>query len=160
MSGLFVQYCGGHLEIEGQTAGWISMMNPAWCVLDATELWEYGSRRGKDRVLPGASGVRAYRRRKTATTYSLPMPVWGEANRLGVAYPDVETGFETNYDFLVDQLVTDPGTTAGTRNARLTRPSGAVKTGPVHVLAVPIGVGIGGRRLCTLELSIPGGRLT
>lgn len=157
MTALHVSYADGNLEIDS-----VPLRGPAWNVTDLTDLWQYGDRRGQDRIIPGAAGVRPYRRRRTVTAYSLPMVIIGDVDPNGDPYDgcdDVWVGFETNYAGLVSALVSDPGTVAGTRTAVLTMPSGATRTGDVHVTGIILGQGFNGRALATLELSLPNGQL-
>ncbi len=48
-----VTYCldDGELEIEGQSAGWVSLKTYAWALLDTTPLLEYADRAGSDDLI-------------------------------------------------------------------------------------------------------------
>jgi hypothetical protein len=154
-------YCldDGQLEIEGETAGYIALKCPAWALLDTTVLEQYGDRAGQDRRLPRGT-IRAFRRRITSRQESMPFVIVGAVTEAGDPNLDPHIGFEENYGFLRDELVVDPGTVDGTRQARYTTPSGAVRTGRVHVLAIPLGEGSAGRYFATVELNIVDGMLT
>ena len=144
-------------------AGAISLVNdPLWMVSNLGMLWVRGEVRGSDVLMPGADGVRPFRRRPTVTAYSLPFVISGDV--------DYETGeacssdddrwvaFERNLAYIDDNLVAPPGTREGTREARMTMPSGAERWADLHVLrltgrvedATFVGV---------MNISIPAGRL-
>lgn len=154
-------YCvdDGQLEIEGQSAGWVPLKCPAWSLLDVTVLLEYADRTGSDRRLPRGT-IRPFRRRPTSKHLSMPFDITGAFTPEGDVNVDPFAGFETNYGYLVDQLVVDPGTVDGTRAARFTTPTGDVRTGAVHVLAIPLGEGEQGNYRATLELSLVDGLLS
>lgn len=149
----------GQFEIEGQTAGYVSLKCAAWALLDTTPLLEYADRTGRNRRLPRGT-IRAFRRRPTSKQLSMPFMLTGAVTPAGDDNVNPYTGFEDNYGFLVDELVADPGTLAGTRTGRYTTASGDVRTGRVQVLDVPLGDGEQGRYRATLELVLVDGMLT
>lgn len=151
MTALPVNLTDGQFEIEGETAGWIALRCPAWYVLSLAELDEYGDRTGADRRLPRGT-TRRFRRRPTITQHSMPFDITGEVTPEGEWNENPLSGWESNYGFLRDELVVDPGTTDGTRAARYTRPSGVVVVGALTVLAIPVGEFENGVSRCTLEL--------
>ena len=69
-----------------------------------------------DRIIPGATGVLAYRRRATVTVRSLQMLISGTHDRTGAAAADRYEGLQTNVEYLVDNVV-DPA--AAGRSVRL-----------------------------------------
>lgn len=150
-----------YLEIDanpGGVANMIPLATYAWEILDLSPLWSSAKKRGSDRLVPGVAGVRSYRRRRTVTVRSLPMIVYGDLDQNGAAYADAREGLETNIAYLEANLVEDPGTTAGTRNAILHRPL-STKSGAVHVLGLELApLGPSSVR-AVLELSIPAGKL-
>lgn len=157
----------GELAIQG-VSGWLSLHTYAWNVTDLLELWLGGDKRGQDRLLPGTADFIPYRRRYTVTTYSLPMVICGDVHQDGTPYADPWVGLETNLEFLRAQLIADPATTAGTRAATLTMPSGVDRSAAVHVLGITPGRHLEGTNQLSgahgvvvealLELSIPSGR--
>lgn len=149
--------CDGQLTVDGE-----ALRCSAWWVLSLSPLWASGPIRGADRLLPGVTGVRAYRRRRTVATYSLPMLIVGSHDKLGVALADEWAGLRANVDAL--RLVTDPVNTGdGTRALVLTMPGGGTRTGTAHVSLTLgetiVGSGQAGLR-ATLDLSIPAGTLS
>lgn len=117
----------------------ISMINPpAWITPDVGQLYLYGDKRGKDKLMPGSNGVRAYRRRPTVTLHSIPIAIAGDYDYLlSDDCPDDEwVAFQHNLDYLQDNLVADPGTRAGTRQSLLTMPDGEERWADIHVLRI------------------------
>lgn len=144
-----------YLEIDG-----VPLFTYGWETVDLSELWAGGDVRGTDRLIPGAAGVRPYPRRTTVSIRSVPMVVYGHTDADGVPYADVRAGLEANLDFLRAN-VTDPTNVGdGTRTATLHLPSGATRTGDVHVVGFSLSpVGPAAVR-AVLSLSIPGGVLS
>lgn len=148
----------------------ISMHTAAWNCADLFELWFGGDLKGTDLDVGPVTGSRPYPRRFTVTRRSLPFAVVGSHDRFGARYADHWIGLELNLTYL-RQNVLDPVVSAtGTRLAVLTMPSGAQRSGPVHVLGLTPtfrGEGIDLRTgeptvllLGNLELSLPYGVLT
>jgi hypothetical protein len=133
------------------------LATPAWRITDLTPLWSGPDLRGGDRVLPGATGVIAYRRRATATRLILPGVIWGDKTRENVATSDVRTGLHDNLDAFYTAIVAPVASDPGTHAATWVKP-GTDKTANVHV------VGFTPRQLSprsirfTMELSLPTGR--
>jgi hypothetical protein len=147
----------GVLAIDG-----IDLSNgPAFYTPDLTPLWgtEYDVR-GKDRLVPGRVGVLPYRRRINVTTTNLNLIVSGHDAYDGAGRATAIAYLEANVAYLRDHLVVPPGTTTGVRSAVLTMPSGAVRSGPVHVLKMVLGNATAGWLPATLYLSVPGGVFT
>lgn len=135
------------------------LATPAWRLTDLTPLWSSAEVRGSDRILPGAPGVRAMRRRPTATRLILPGVVWGDRNRENTPYGDVRTGLHTNIAALQAAVIEPPTTGDGTVAATWVIP-GTDRTANVHVLAfTPTKLSPRSIRF-VLELSIPTGRFT
>jgi hypothetical protein len=144
------------------TIGGVAMNGPAWKVLNLYELWQPANVRGSDRIIPGATGVLAYRRRVTVTVRSLQMLISGTHDRTGAAAADRYEGLQTNVEYLVDNVVDPVGSGDGTRSAVLTMPDGSTYTEPVHVLGLELGdVSLDGSwAKAVIELSIPSGRFS
>lgn len=142
------------------TIGGVAMNGPAWKVMNLHALWQPANQRGSDRIIPGATGVVAYRRRNTVTAVSLQMLISGTHDRNGVAAADKFEGLQVNVEYLVDNVVEPTGASDGTRSAVLTMPDGTTHTEPVHVLGLQFGeTSLDGAWLkAVLELSIPSGR--
>lgn len=159
MSGFDCDSPDGQLTVAGT-----AMRTAAWWTDDLALLWQSGDERGRDRIIPGATGVKPYRRRRTVTTYALPMLVLGGVNSAGVAQADPWEGFQANVTAL--RAVTDPtGTGDGTRALVLTMPDGSTRTGSAHVslrLGTPIRGWRSGNQVTAraiLNLSLPLGAL-
>lgn len=131
------------------------LATPAWRIMDLSVL--YGmSKRGGDRVLPGASGVHPLERKVTIRTVSLPLLVFGAQNREGTPYANLNLGIDDNVDALMDAIVDEVGSTAGTRAAIWHRATGNY-TADVHVEGLePETWGRGWVRF-SLDISIPAG---
>lgn len=146
----------GELTISG-----VSMHTYGWNVIDVRDLWTVIAVRGQDRLIPGVSGLRPKRRRFTATPHSLPMVISGLHTPDGepITDPDARiVQFQDNLDFLMNNVVDEVATTAGTRTATLTMPSGGSRTAAIHVLSITPGTWTPAVLRCTLDISIPGGR--
>jgi hypothetical protein len=134
---------------------------PAFYTPDLLDLWGTGfDTRGKDRVVPGRVGVMAYRRRPTVSQHSVGLIISGYDAWDGTPRISTMLNLEANIARLRDNLVLPPGTAQGVRSAVLTMPSGAVRSGPVHVLKLDLGKVSAGWLLATLAVSIPGGLLS
>lgn len=152
----------GTLTIDG-----VSLNCPAWDAFDLSGLWIEGSVRGSDRLIPGAAGVLPFRRRRTVTTYQLPLIIVGMVDENGADYEDAMAGLELNLETLRSGVIEPTNTGDGTRAAVLSMPSGASRTADVHVLELTVSP-VAARRQGTivtharvravLELSVPAGR--
>lgn len=163
MAGLHISLIDGNLSVDG-----IPMRTHAWCVLDLRPLWMPSAIRGSDKVLPGATGVRAYPRRKTITEVTLPIVISGAADRNGipptVGAPGLKAALFTQLEVNVAYLranVIDPNfvTTDGTRAVILTMPSGSTRTGNVHITGLTVSSMDQHIMACDLTISLPGGTL-
>lgn len=136
----------------------IPLMCPAWRVLNLQTLQSGANVRGSDVVIPGVAGVKARRRRQTATQRTLEMLVYGDVNVSNAVYSNAVQGVTSNINYLRYYVVDPPTTTAGTRSATLTLATGASSTTPVHVVGFEVGESIGwGKVRATLDISIPAG---
>lgn len=131
-SGVDVSMCEGALSIDTN-----SLQTPAWWALDLPQAWYYGQRRAGSRNLPGVSGSRAYRRRRTGTEFKFRMVFGGKYTALGdTASEHGHTPGEQlyqNWTLFQAAVVVDPGGD-GTRTSTLTTPTGVQYTWPVQVL--------------------------
>lgn len=164
MAGLNSYDCEGTLTIGG-----ISMNRLAWGVFGDEEgqggllpLWVQTEQRGQDRVLPGATGVIAYRRRETATRHDLRLLVVGDVDSAGAPVADHAEGLAANLAYLESNVVQPTNLTDGTRAATLTVPGQTIRTADIHVLGlVPQTYRVGSTGslfIGTLQISIPSGR--
>lgn len=101
------------------------------------ELWQPATTRGANDIVPGAPGSNPNQRRKTQTARSLRVVLYGIKSYDGVPHVSARVGLEANRDHFVANVVDPPGTADGTRTAVLTLPSGATKSGLIHVEDFP-----------------------
>lgn len=132
---------------------------PAWTIGNLGPLWLPGAKRGSDVLMPGAVGVRPFRRRPTVTTHSLTIAVSGDFDFLdqNPCPEDRWVALERNLLYLSENLLADPGTRAGTRDSILTMASGAQRFAAVHYLRITPATMEQAVLIGTLELSIPMG---
>lgn len=149
-----------HGADHGQlTINSIPLMCPAWRVQNLQVLKSAAEVRGTDVIIPGVSGVKARRRRPTATEHSLEMLIKGQVNWAGSNYANAVQGVTSNVNYLKYYVVEPPTTTAGTRTAVLTDADGTTSTQPVHVTGFQIGKFEGkGVWRAVMDISIPAGR--
>lgn len=145
---------------EFATIGGIPFPCPAWEVRSLLPLWHSAKQRGDDLLIPGAPGVRAYPRRSTITKRSLELIIYGFFDVDGNVNADVREGLEENVDYLKANVVAPVASATGTRVCVLTLPSGATKTGDVHVEDLDLGEFGPTSVRGTLFLSLPDGELT
>ena len=152
---------GGPLIVDSRmgdlTINGVEMMGVAWQMLDLKVLWEPGKQRGTNRLLPGTSGVKAYRKRVTETPYSMPMVITGFVDRSGAAQANPYAGLENNVSYLRSNVVDPTNVGDGTRASVLTMPSGATRSANIHVMGLVLGNQAGPIVLATLEIEIPAG---
>lgn len=142
-----------YLEINS-----VPLATPAWLLLDIDQMWNPADVRGTDLIIPGAVGVVALPRRKTVSNRSLTLVIFGDFTWEGTPVANVRVGLQNNLAHLKTNIV-DPASGDGTRTAVLHLPSGATKTGPVHVEHFSV---VGQTRSglgATLDLSLPLGEL-
>lgn len=140
-----------YLEINS-----VPLATPAWRILDLSLL--YGRAvRGEDRVMAGAAGARAYRRRRTLYSTTLPMLVEGRKDREGNVNGNIYSGLDTNIDYLLTNVVEPPSTATV---AAVWHRVGGNKTADIHVEGFePQAWGNGWVRF-SLDISIPSGAWT
>lgn len=140
-----------YLEINS-----VPLATPAWRILDLSRLHGLATR-GSDRIMPGADGARAFRRRRTFYAQSLPLLVMGRYDREGNVLSNVYDGLDDNIDYLMTNVVEPP--TAATVAAVWHR-AGGTKSANIHVEGLePQGYGNGWIRF-SLDISMPSGRWT
>lgn len=144
-----------YLEIDG-----VPLHTHAWRIVDLAPLQQGAARRGADRKVPGAPGVRAYPRRANVTVHALEMFVFGHLDEDGAPHADPREGLEENVAYLRAN-VTDPTNVGdGTRTAVLHLPSGATRQAPVHVEGFELAALGPVAFAAVLTLSIPEGALS
>jgi hypothetical protein len=143
------------------TIGGIDMNGSAWKVLNLHVLKQPPPQRGSDRLIPGSSGVLAYRRRTTVAVHSLQMLISGTHDRNGSANNNKVQQLFTNVDYLDAFVVQPTGTGDGTRAAVLTTSGQLVPlTADIHVLGMEFGEisADASWMKAVLEISIPAGK--
>jgi hypothetical protein len=125
MPGLVDYACQGALEIDS-----VSLNTPAWSVVDITPLWAAFDTRGQNRLIPGASGVVAYRKRITERDHPLAIVIIGDVDENGDPHDDPVEGLEFNLDTLLAVLMPDAD---ASKPATLTLPSGTTRTAQVQI---------------------------
>lgn len=148
--------CTGEVTIGG-----VFMHTPAWAILDVTPFWLPAEVRGSDRLLPGVTGVRAYRRRRTVTERQLQLVIIGEFDHTGAENANPWAGARDNVDYLRDNVIDPTNVGDGTRACHVELPDGALLDGNIHVLGLERdGPLVDGGGLYTMTISIPLGVLT
>ena len=147
----------GQLVITGPSTVAVSLMTPAWRVLNLQTLRSSAPVVGSDRNIPGYVGSLPFRRRATAGTYSLEMLIGGDVDQTGAAYSGSHVaGMDSNINYLLTNLCAQPTTTAGTQSAVLTLSTTATVTRDIHVLGLTVGESIGwGKVRAVLDISVP-----
>lgn len=135
---------------------------PAWWTLDLSPLWLPPDMLGDDVPMPGVTGAVPRRRRYGVGKVVLEMRFVPDVEQDGT--PIVETsnlhGLEQNLADFVSTVVEPVASTEGTRPAVLTMPSGATRTGGVHVESFEVADMRPTGCRAAITLSIPGGKLT
>lgn len=141
------------------------MKTRAWTCPDLTPLWMPTAVRGYDRLIPGAAGVIAFRRRRTVTQYALDFRVSGISDMDGKITGGTGNGpeefeqLEYNLDYLRLNVI-DPRTVPnvdGTVPGVLTMPSGEIRNANVHVLGFTVNARVAHILQGVLDISIPDG---
>lgn len=156
-SGFHVPRGDGDLSINAKTT-----RCAAWWLLDLAPAWEYGARRGANRVMAGTPGTRAERRFRTSTVFTFQLVFGGRFTSAG-AVSAIPPGEQLRANFAEARAawINDPGGD-GTVTSVLTDPNGATTyTWPVQPLNLapgPITVGLrdAGMR-ATLTVEVPRG---
>lgn len=99
----------------------VPLSTPAWEVLNLEDLESGPDVRGQTRVVPGAVGVRANRRRPTVTAHSLEMYFHGTESPEGESYAEGHFGILANLAAFRAAVVSQP-TSGVTRTAVLYLP--------------------------------------
>lgn len=139
--------------------GGVSLATPAWNSLNDHVLWQGPEVRGSDRLLPGSTGVRPYRRRATVTRYTLELVINGTFKEDGTTYANPAVGLQSNIDYLYANVVAPVATTSGTRAISMVMPDATTRTGHAHVEAFQIAPISFKVVRATMDISIPTGRL-
>jgi len=149
----------GDLTIEGVVSG-VPMRCAAWAVVDLTPLWLPAMQRGRNRIIPGASGMIVNRRRKTQTLHPLTLVVSGGTDLNGNPYTDVWDGLYQNMLYLKQQVFDPPGGSAVSRTAVLTLPDASTLTAEVQIEDVSAVDRKGPVHIYTMDLILPMGEFS
>lgn len=122
-------------------------------------LWQGPDVRGSDRPIPKGT-TRPYLRRPTDSKRTLECFIYGEKDETGAPHADARAGLEHNWYFLRANAFDPTNVGDGTRTLTLYLPSGATKSGLVHVeSSEPVGAGPNAIA-ATVDVTILGGVLT
>jgi hypothetical protein len=148
-------FAAEYLDIDG-----VSLHRDAWWISDLSPLWGSPDVRGADKVIPGASGVRPKKRRANVTQVVLELVVVGEYDRFDAPTAiDPTEQLEANVAYLRANVMDPTNVGDGTRLATHHLPSGATRSGPVHVIDFEPASRALTEMTFALGLSIPGGAL-
>lgn len=143
------------------TIGDIPLSTPAWEVTNLQVLMSGPATRGENRLIPGATGVRAIRHRPTERTVTLELAVFGDQAPDGTPHTDTEAGIWANWLILrgyFNTLLMDPGQSTTPLVLHYT---GGTLSGPAQVLGYEIGEALGpSNMLATLDVNLLTGMLT
>lgn len=141
-----------YVELAG-----VPLATPAFECTNPMELAKPAQRRGQDRVIPGAAGVRSKRRRTAITRRTLSVVVGGTFKWDGTNHPTSETGLQLNLAHVRAALLPADGETI---TAIVHKPDGTTITGEVQVEEMDWEYhGASSDAVMTIDLSIPGGEL-
>jgi hypothetical protein len=144
-----------YLEIGG-----VPLQTPAWTLTNLETLWAGPPTRGTDRVLPGAAGVRSYRRRATVAKVALALVIFGEWKWDGAHNTDIRAGLLANVDHLRTNITDPTLDNPGTRVAVLHLPGGTTRTGAVTVEDLTLSAELGPFNVkAVIDISIAQGAL-
>lgn len=152
-TGLVVLAGQGGLTIDD-----VDMLTAGWLALDLSPLEGMAALRGQNRILPGASGRRARRRRIDQTSVDIPMWITGAWDPIGAApHSDPVLGLALNLDYLWDNVASPPA--GETRTAVRTMSDASTRTAPVQV-TLTVGELVGAYdKPAILTITVPRGRL-
>lgn len=137
--------------------GGVPLATPAFECLDPMTLAAPASRRGQDRVIAGAAGVRAKRRRKTVTRRTITVVVAGHPKWDGSQHSAGDTGLQSNLDHIYAALLPTDGDPI---TATVHKPGGSTVTGPVQIEDIETEYHGDTDAVLTIDISIPGGELS
>ena len=149
----------GELKIAGT-----SLHTFAWCMRDIRPLFYANAFRGKNVVIPGVDGTRAYPIRPDETTHDLPMFWTPACSTNGTNFASLAIGYQTNMAAFQTAFLTPPSSPTATLAATITStPLGTTLSADVQVLGFDIGPtdeAIGSPYVwkARLTLRIPAGR--
>lgn len=110
----------------------LSMHTYAWLVRDVRPLYTRHTVRGRNVIIPGASGTRPYRYRTTEFRHVFKMWFTGECDSAGNAHADRFTGLQTNLETFSDAVLEPP--VSGVLAASLVMPDASVRTADIQVI--------------------------
>jgi hypothetical protein len=113
--------------------GSVPLSTTAWALENSYELWAGADTRGRNRLIPGATGVRKKAVRATETSVTLTLAIWGEKDWNNNVNADASAGLYANISHLRTNVTDPTGVGDGTRTATLHLPSGSTISGPIQV---------------------------
>jgi len=112
----------------------VPLATPAYRIDSLAPLHQGRDLRGEDRLIPGAVGVRARRRRATVTVLTFGLHVYGIFDKDGVAYADARQGLDDNTAYLNANLGAGSATGDGTVPVIWHQPNATELSVNAHVL--------------------------
>jgi hypothetical protein len=133
----------------------VPLATDAWECLNPLELHKPAARRGQDRLIPGAAGVRAKTRRADVTRRQLQLVVTGKYMWDGTLHANSEVGVVANLDHLAANLFDAQGDPV---TATVHLPDATTVTGSVQVESLDWEFH-GYDATVTIDITIPAGAL-
>lgn len=135
MTGLFNYDCEGTLTIGGILMNRLAFMTQADENGNGglSQFLTLADQRGEDRILPGTTGVIAYKRRLTVTKLTIRLVVTGDILHDGSTPSTPKIGLFTNLKYIYDNVVAPTGTGDGTRSMSVVLPGPFTGTGTAHI---------------------------
>ena len=115
----------------------VPLSTPGWEQTNFYTLYSSANVRGENRIMPGAVGIRALRRRPTETTRTVELVIFGDRSWDGSINADPIAGLLANINHLQANVVDPLATADSTRTAQLVHPDGN-KAATVQVLGFEI----------------------
>lgn len=152
-TGLIVDLGQGDLALDD-----VGMLTAGWLALDLSPLEHFPPLRGTNRILSGAAGRRARRKRVDQNSVDLPMWITGAWNPIeDEPHDDPVLGLVLNLDYLWENVASPPS--GATRTAVRTLTDLSTRTAPVQV-AITVGDKVGEYdKPAILTITVPRGRL-
>lgn len=147
-------------RLEYVDIGGLVLATPAWECVDSSSLYDAPPVRGDDVVVPYHEGAVSFRRIVGPRRVVLPMVVYGDVDREGLAYSDGRAGLRANLDALKREVLRPVQSGDGTKLLRHVFSDGEVRQAPCQVIPpVQTGPLSPNSVRCTIDVVIPGGVL-
>lgn len=156
----------GEVVITSESDGDVSMMGPAFCILDPLALWSWLEVVGENEALPGYPGTQANPWQIDEAQHNLWLAIGWECEQDGSLHATAGRtpwqGVQHTIDYLKAQILAPVTAYPYARASTMTMPSGEERTASVQPRRLKLGAANaigkpGGHILATLELWIPAG---